>query len=128
MFVTESNPIELPNESLTMATKQGSIQLNPNIKLQHVLYVPGLNCSLISIEQLIKKNTCDVTFTKKSCVIKDLISRSLIGVGEPRRGVYYLKTSPSISIQVNKVLSYDVWHRRLGHPSRQVLLLSLIHI
>jgi len=43
-------------------------------------------------------------------------------MGEPRRGVYYLKTSPSISIQVNKVLSYDVWHRRLGHPSRQVLL------
>ena len=68
--------------------------------------------------QLIEETTCDVTFTKKSCVIQDLISRILIGVGEPRRGVYYLKTSSLTSIQVKKVLSYDVWHRRLGHPLR----------
>ena len=102
--------------------KRGSVQLNPNIKLRHVLYVSGLNCSLIHIAQLIEENTCDVTFTKKLCVIQDLISRSLIRVGEPRIGVYYLKTSPPASIQVNKVLSYYIWHHRLGHPSRQVLL------
>ena len=65
----ESIPVELPNGSLTMATKQGSVQLNPNIKLRHVLYVSGLNCSLIHIAQLIEENTCDVTFTNKLCVI-----------------------------------------------------------
>jgi len=36
----ESIPVELPNGSLTMATKQWSVQLNPNIKLRHLLYVP----------------------------------------------------------------------------------------
>jgi len=47
--------------------------------------------------------------------------RSSIRVGEPRRGVNYLSTSSLTSIQVNKVLSYDVWHRRLWHPSSQAL-------
>jgi len=42
-------------------------------------------------------------------------------VGEPRRGVYYLKKSFSTSVQVNKVELYDTWHGILGHPSTQAL-------
>jgi len=45
----ESIPVELPNGSVIMATKRGTVCLSPNVKLNHVLYVPGLNCSLISI-------------------------------------------------------------------------------
>ena len=113
--------VELPDGSVTMATKGGSISLNSKLRLNHVLYVPGLNCSLISIAQLIDENFCDVTFTKKLCVIQDPTTRSPIGVGEPRRGVYYLKKSFPATIQVNKVDSYDTWHYRLGHPPIQAL-------
>ena len=42
-------------------------------------------------------------------------------MGEPRRGVYYLKHSSPARVQANKVFSYDTWHRRLGRPSRQAL-------
>ena len=54
-------------------------------------------------------------------MIQDLTTRSLIGVSELRRGVYYLKSSSSAKIQVNKVVSYDTWHCRFRHPSRKVL-------
>lgn len=40
-------PVEQSSGTMTMATKQGSIQLNPKLKLNHVLFVQGLNCSLI---------------------------------------------------------------------------------
>jgi len=46
-----------------MATKQRSIQVNSNLKL-HVLYVLGLNCSIISVVQLIEENACDVNLLK----------------------------------------------------------------
>jgi len=104
----EPIPVAQRNGSLTIATKRGSIILNSKLRLNHVLYVPGLNCSLISIAQLIDENYCDVTFTKKLCVIQDLTTRSPIGVGEPRRGVYYLKKSLPAKIQANKVESYDI--------------------
>jgi len=47
--------VELPNGTETMATKTGSIFLSPKLKLKNVLFVPGLNCSLISTAQLIEE-------------------------------------------------------------------------
>ena len=61
----EPIPIESPNETETMATKSASVFLNPMLKLHHVLFVPGLNCNLISMAQLIEEHFFDITFTKK---------------------------------------------------------------
>jgi len=58
---------------------------------------------------------------KKLCVIQGPTTRNPIGVGEPRKGVYYWKKSFPTTIQVNKVESYDTWHFRLGPPSIQAL-------
>ena len=92
---------------------------SPKLNLIHVLFVPGLNCSLIPIAQLIEEDFCDVTFTKELCVMQDLTMRNLIAVGEPRRGLYYLKNSLLTHLQVNKVVTYDILHCRLRHPSSQ---------
>jgi len=43
----ESIPVELHNGSTTIATKRGSVMLNPKLRLNYVLYVSRLNCSLI---------------------------------------------------------------------------------
>ena len=77
--------LELPNGETTLATKKGLVHLNSQIVLKDVLYVPQFCCNLISIAQLIDDSFCSVTFIKKLCVIQDLTTRSLIGVGEPRR-------------------------------------------
>jgi len=42
-------PIRLPNGGYSMATKHGSIQFSPKLTLHDVLFVPDLDCSLISI-------------------------------------------------------------------------------
>jgi len=64
---------------------------------------------------------CEVTFNKQLCVIQDLTIRTPIGMGEPQRGVYNFKQPTTEKVQVNKVVSHDIWHCKLGHPSRQAL-------
>jgi len=106
-----------------LAIKKGTVVLDSKLSLKDVLYVPGLNCNLISIAKLVDDDTCEVKFTKRLCVIQDLTMRSQIGVGEPKRGVYYLRQAKPKTEQANKVVWYDILHYRLGHPSSQAILL-----
>ena len=46
--------IGLPNGTYTMASEQGSVDLGQGLALQNVLYVPKLNCNLVSISKLCK--------------------------------------------------------------------------
>jgi len=52
-------------------------------------------------------------------VIQDRTSRTLIGSSEQRDGVYYYKDTRLR--QANAVNTRCLWHRRLGHPSSEVL-------
>lgn len=45
----EACPIGLPNGEEVMASNEGSVCSGKHIKLDNVLYVPNLNCSLISV-------------------------------------------------------------------------------
>ena len=117
----EPIPVEWPNKTTTLAVKKGSVYLNPKLQLRDVLYVPNLKGSLISIAQLINDIYCTVTFTPKLCVIQHLTTRNLIGVARPRNGVYFYKDTMTDGAQVNKISTYELWHRHLGHPSHQVL-------
>ena len=47
--------------------------------------------------------------------------RTLIGAGEQREGVYYLKQATAR--QANAVNATWLWHMRLGYPSSDVLSL-----
>jgi Integrase core domain/GAG-pre-integrase domain len=110
--------VELPNGTQTVAEHEGSVRLSGGIVLKRVLYVPSLNCSLISLGKLIKDNDCFVTFTNESCIVQDCTSRTLIGVGEHKNGIYYYH--PVASALVNhakKNEDHVLWHRRMGHPS-----------
>ena len=46
--------IRLPNGTYTMAKEQGSVALGHGLELKNVLYVPKLNCNLVSISKLCK--------------------------------------------------------------------------
>ena len=118
-------PVGLPNGEQTAATKEGKVELNDELKLANVLYVPSLQCNLVSISQLIDEIDCIVYFTKKFCAIQDRSTRTVIGVGERREGLYYLQgrtTGISVAtIQAGKETVFKLWHKRLGHPSFKVL-------
>jgi len=68
-----------------VATKMGTTTLEGGMKIRNVLYVPNLNCSLISVSQLTDEAYCVVQFTNSLCVIQNRTSRMLIGLGERNR-------------------------------------------
>jgi len=111
----------LPNDTHTLAKKQGQTTLEGKTSVRDVLYVPELNCNMLSVAKLGKDLNCAMTFFDKSCVLQDRTSRTLIGVGEQRDGVYYYAGAPKVKRQVNAVASKRLWHNRFGHPSSDVL-------
>ncbi|RVW64861.1 Retrovirus-related Pol polyprotein from transposon RE1 [Vitis vinifera] len=66
-----------------------------------------------------------VKLSKDLClkdVLYDRTSRNPIGVGELRNGVYYYKPLQEEKVNAVKVEEkYELWHKRLGHPSNRVL-------
>ncbi|XP_061354093.1 uncharacterized protein LOC133298774 [Gastrolobium bilobum] len=80
--------VTLPNGSVTLAEKEGTMMFNAQFKLSNVLYVPQLRCNLISVSQLLRNNSRMVTFTDKNCLLQDQILKREIGLGELKEGVY----------------------------------------
>nr|GMC97570.1 retrovirus-related Pol polyprotein from transposon TNT 1-94 [Ipomoea batatas]GMC97572.1 retrovirus-related Pol polyprotein from transposon TNT 1-94 [Ipomoea batatas] len=114
-------PVGLPDGRSTVATKKGLVNLDERLKMHNVLYVPELNCNLISVSQLIDDSNCIAQFTKDLCVIQDRTSRMLIGAGERRNGLYYFRKIPSIRVsKVDSGGSLELWHKFLGDPSLKV--------
>lgn len=114
-----SSPVFIPNGGSSRATRIGKVDLGSNFILNNVLFVPDFKCNLISVAQLTHDLGCQVMFISDLCVIQDRTSRMTIGLGELQGGVYYLRHVAS-SLACMAVIDSELWHRRLGHPSRQV--------
>lgn len=115
--------IGLPDGDCALAIKQGDLCLGDNMWLTGVLYAPTLKCNLISVAKLLKAiKGSSITFTADLCVLQDHTKMTLIGAGEECGGVYIFRGTLGGSTNKAAVKSsYDLWHRRLGHPSSQVL-------
>ncbi|KMT17196.1 hypothetical protein BVRB_2g038990 [Beta vulgaris subsp. vulgaris] len=83
--------VGLPDGRKVEACDHGEVVIDKNFVLKDVLYVPTLQCDLISVEQLIRENNCVVTFHPDFCVIQDRAMKTEIGRGDARDGVCYYK-------------------------------------
>ncbi|KAJ3708504.1 hypothetical protein LUZ61_012209 [Rhynchospora tenuis] len=116
--------VGLPNGEQTVAKHEGDVVLSEGFVLERVLYVPSLECNLVSISKLVSTKNCLVTFTNELCLVQDHSTRTLIGVGEQKDGVYYYHRGASGRVfHVSRKGPYDLWHQRMGHPSKQITLL-----
>ena len=119
-------PVGLPNGESVVATQSGSVRLSNNITLKNVLYVPKLNCNLLSVSQLTDDLHCIVQFNSYMCAIQDH-TRELIGTGVRRDGLYYFGGAEGDSVQHvsvhNAASTLELWHKRMGHPSEKVVKL-----
>lgn len=114
--------IVLPNSKLTFATKGGTFFLDNTMKLKRVFFVPDLSCTRISLARLLRELDYFAMFTGKFCVIYDHTSKMLSGVGEERNEVYHFRGAVSVSASMVKQDNINnLWHIRLGHPSKKVL-------
>lgn len=125
-------PIQLPNGRVFHAKIMGRVRMNSSLILYNVLYIQGFACNLISVGRLTIEMNCLSMAVGNYCILQDLTMKKPIGVGELRGGVYQLRhVAPSTMALVTRSQSYDLWHQRLGHPSRTTLhlvpALSLSH-
>ena len=108
--------------SNVMATKSGSLRLSASLLLANVLFVPNLNCTLLSVAKLLRKTGCLTVFTDTLCILQEHFTRTLIGAGEVKNGVYvYRDVTVMRGHRVKASEDQIVWHRRLGHPAYGVL-------
>nr|BAD43406.1 hypothetical protein [Arabidopsis thaliana] len=92
------------------------IQLNKNIVLKNILFIPEFRLSLLSISSLTSDLGSRVIFDPTCCEIQDPTRELTIGKGRRIGNLYVLDTkTPSISL--NAVVDVGMWNRRLGHPS-----------
>ena len=74
------------------------------------------------MSQLLDDSNLVVQFINKICAIQDHNSRMVIGAGEQREGLYFFKgVTPIRAYKTTGIASYDLWHRRMGHPSSRVI-------
>ena len=114
-----------PDGKRSKATKRGVLSLNSSYQLTDVLFVPDFNCTLISVSKLLRQTGCIAIFTDTLCFLQDRFTRTLIGAGEEREGVYYftgVQAARANKAAKDTSVSEALWHRRLGHPSSTVLL------
>lgn len=110
-----------------MITHVGDVVLCNGVKLNNVLHVPQFNHNLLSIHKLAQDGKFEVTFQPDKCVITDAATKSVVGVGVMKQGLYYLKNEKfhekgmaMIGERKEKTKEsnqYTIWHQRLGHAA-----------
>ncbi|KAK3025756.1 hypothetical protein RJ639_040448 [Escallonia herrerae] len=66
---------------------------------------------------------CFVAFSNDICVLQDRTSKSPIGLGKMHRGMFVFQPLSTATVaSVSESESYELWHRRMGHPSSQPLI------
>lgn len=90
--------INLSTGATAHMTHIGDAVLPNGLKLVNVLYVPQLNHNLLSIHKLAQDSRCDVMFRPNDFVIIDSKSKKVMGKGELRQGLYYLKYEKLVTL------------------------------
>ena len=80
----------------------GNVPFNPDLKLNNVLCVSSFNLNLMSISKLTNDLKCYVTFYPDSCVMQDMATGKMIGLGKQFEGLYHISSSP-IKSSANQV-------------------------
>ncbi|KAK9706872.1 hypothetical protein RND81_07G157600 [Saponaria officinalis] len=113
--------VGFPDGKVLKATHSGRVTLNDTLILANVLYAPNFTCNLLSVSQLLSSQKLEFHFTNSNCVIQDPTLKTRIGVGDLLDGLYQLRMEVPKRVNVIKDDVFDLWHRRLGHPSVQVM-------
>ena len=125
--------VRIANGARTKVVGTGIIGLSNTVILKSMLFVPNLDCNLISVSSLNRDLNSETKFLSKSCVFQDLSSGKMIGNVDFRAGLYVLDVNTpsihSISHQCqlihslssnshsNKESEIMMCHFRLSHPN-----------
>jgi len=127
-------PVNLPNGSSVLVEYADTIHFTHHFYLDSVLYSPSFNLNLISISKICISLQCFATFHDNKCLLQDLHSQNMIGLGDQVEGLYRLvldfsafrlhNTFSVNHVSTNKnftIPSSTLWHFRLAHVSHNRL-------
>lgn len=123
----KATSINLPTGDTVSVTHTGTAHFGNGLVLDSVLCVPFFKHNLLSVQKLIKDNSCDVQFFVDHCTIVNRATQKLLAVGYAKNGLYYLTNapkshttaltvpSPTLHNPVALNVTLATWHLRLGH-------------
>ena len=117
--------IMVGNGSCLPVTSMGSAPCS--FRLPHVLVAPQMVHNLLSIRQFTTDNSCSVEFDSSGLTVKDPASRRPLLRCDSTGPLYTLRLPSSAappsssSAALAATTSSTTWHRRLGHPGRDIL-------
>ncbi|XP_010468244.1 PREDICTED: uncharacterized protein LOC104748271 [Camelina sativa] len=106
-----------------VSLKEGTIQLGPDLVLKSVYFVENFKTDLISMGQLMDENRCVVQSADTFLVVQDHSMRTVIGAGKRVGGTFHFckAVETALSVTLKDGQSFELWHKRMGHPSPAVV-------
>ncbi|KAE8733447.1 Protein SCO1-like protein 1 [Hibiscus syriacus] len=120
------NGASIPVESVgnTLISSQSQALL-----LTNILHVPKITKNLLSVSKLARDNNVFLEFYANDCLFRDEVTGNVLLRVKQNGGLYSFELASDKSqfegqASANIVATseaYDLWHRRLGHPSFKTL-------
>ncbi|KAF7834783.1 Cysteine-rich RLK (receptor-like protein kinase) 8 [Senna tora] len=121
------NTVQLPDEVNKIVELVGKVHITEGLFLENVLYVPDFKYNLISESKLTLQSGVQVLFNQGGCVMQDQLTKRQLANGRMVKNLYVLdfeeknKHSGLLACDSEGGDDGDLWHKRLGHPSEDVL-------
>ena len=77
----------LPSGNVVNVTHTGSSCLFPGQEITNVMHIPEFKYNLLSVSQLTKELQCAVLFYPDFCILRDLSSGKVKGIGKEESGL-----------------------------------------
>ena len=81
-----------------------NVSFSSTLPLSSVLLTPNLSNDLLSISKITKNLNCSVTFHSTHCVFQDNLTKTTIGIGKEREGLYYLEGTRELQPKSDRIL------------------------
>ncbi|GJR41372.1 retrovirus-related pol polyprotein from transposon RE1 [Tanacetum coccineum] len=105
----------------------GKTNITPHIVLQDVLVVPHITKNLLSISKLTHDSKVDVLFSDDMFLIQNRLTKETLARGHRKNGLYVLEQGQQAFLtrlsSSRSRASFELWHRRLGHVSYDIITL-----
>ena len=69
----------------------GNVSFSSTLPMSSVLLAPSLSNNLLSISKITKNLNFSITFHSTHCVFQDNLTKTTIGIGKEKGGLYYLE-------------------------------------
>jgi hypothetical protein len=99
--------VTLPNGSSVQSKIHGRVQLNDELIVDNVLYVPEFAVNLLSISKLCSEMFVSLIFHHDHCLIQGKTNMRRIGLGKQEAGLYYLEAKRRESSYANSLAIYN---------------------